>query len=281
MYTDDLTNTQWLGEVVDVNDPDKEGKIRVKVFGKFDDLSVDDIPWARPMNMMTSGSKSGAGGLSVPKLNSLVEIEFDNGVIYTPKWKCVHKLSDELIGKLQSDGYYENAKILEYDSELNFFIYYIKNDKEGFVIRTKSDNNESNQIVILENNTIQLKNAKSVEVTITDDNILLKLKGGRIIEINQDNISLGSASKSAEPCVLGKKNTKLHQNVITQLEKTLDAQIQYCTTQIAVIGNVPFFAPLLGGYQVMQTQLILVKSMLATLKNIDAPNTESKNVTLD
>ena len=47
---DDIKGTHWIGEVVDNADPSNLGRCRVKVFGKFDDLPDDSIPWATPMN---------------------------------------------------------------------------------------------------------------------------------------------------------------------------------------------------------------------------------------
>jgi len=36
----------YLGEIVDINDPRKEGRARIKVFGLFDSIETEDIPWA-------------------------------------------------------------------------------------------------------------------------------------------------------------------------------------------------------------------------------------------
>jgi endonuclease IV len=57
--------------VVDVGDPLKRGRVRVRVFGKFDQLDIGDIPWAAPGMASTAGSSSGGGFLSVPKKGSL------------------------------------------------------------------------------------------------------------------------------------------------------------------------------------------------------------------
>ena len=42
------SNKSYLGVIVDVIDPLKQGRAKVKVFGIFDDLPVEDIPWAEP-----------------------------------------------------------------------------------------------------------------------------------------------------------------------------------------------------------------------------------------
>ena len=85
-YSDNLTTSTWLGEVVVNEDPQYEGRIKVKVYGKFDNLSNEHIPWAYPANNTTAGSITGGGYYSVPRVGSIVSIKFDNGNIYHPEY---------------------------------------------------------------------------------------------------------------------------------------------------------------------------------------------------
>ena len=39
-------NSHYLGVVVDNDDPEFRGRAKVKVFGVFDDLETEQIPWA-------------------------------------------------------------------------------------------------------------------------------------------------------------------------------------------------------------------------------------------
>ena len=43
LFSDDLKNANWIGKVIDNSDPDFEGKIKVKVFGKFDDMADEEM----------------------------------------------------------------------------------------------------------------------------------------------------------------------------------------------------------------------------------------------
>jgi len=47
---DNIRETHWLGEVVDNIDPANLSRCRVKVYGKFDLLETESIPWATAMN---------------------------------------------------------------------------------------------------------------------------------------------------------------------------------------------------------------------------------------
>ena len=55
LFRDNLRDAHWLGEVVDIEDPLLQGRARVKVYGKFDKLPNDAIPWATPQNRETPG----------------------------------------------------------------------------------------------------------------------------------------------------------------------------------------------------------------------------------
>ena len=42
------SSKSYLGVIVDINDPLKQGRAKVRVFGIFDDLEIEDIPWSEP-----------------------------------------------------------------------------------------------------------------------------------------------------------------------------------------------------------------------------------------
>lgn len=282
MYEDNLLGTKWLGEVVDNEDPDFLGKVKVKVWGKFDQIDTNIIPWALPDNLMTGGSESGAGFHSVAKKGSIVEVEFNNGDLYTPKWKSINRLSDELKDKIGNTDYYKNANVLLYDTETNIYLYHIKHEDQGFLIRTKKDEDDgSNQIWIKDNDDIQIKNANKREVTLSSDNILIKNKDQRIVHVTDNGISLGSLDESAEPGVLGEKNNKLHQDTLTQIDTILTHLVTYCKTQETAAKSLPFLLPLVSGYTVLGESLNAIKPLISKLKTKDSPATCSKIVTLD
>ena len=100
-YKSDLHKT-FLGEVMEVEDPLFKGRIKVKVFGKFDDIPVEDMPWSHPGMNSTGGSVTGGGFFSVPKVGSIVSIKFDQGNIYHPEYFCNQEISDEVKLALKS-----------------------------------------------------------------------------------------------------------------------------------------------------------------------------------
>jgi hypothetical protein len=59
---------EWHGVVVNVNDPDQEGRVQIRIFGLHDDIQniVDsNLPWAKPYQDVTSAGHNKIGGSPV------------------------------------------------------------------------------------------------------------------------------------------------------------------------------------------------------------------------
>lgn len=130
---DNLRDTHWIGEVVDNADPLAKGRCRIKVFGKFDKLPTEAIPWASPM------VRTGVGVHVVPNLNDIVAVRFDNGDLYHPEyWFQVDQnkeLQDEVL--LNSETPHDVISLI-YDANRKFRLYFSPED--GLVITTGDSN---------------------------------------------------------------------------------------------------------------------------------------------
>ncbi len=82
-----LGNTEikfFTGKVENNNDPDKEGKCQIRIYGLFPDaIPNDDLPWALPDFNFIGGTK---GSFIVPPIGSVVRVYFDGGDIYAPMY---------------------------------------------------------------------------------------------------------------------------------------------------------------------------------------------------
>lgn len=164
-YKDDLDGTVWLGEVVDVADPLKIGRIKVKVFGKFDQIPTADIPWAYPGNNITGGSSSGGSFFSVPKLKSIVSVKFDHGNLYHPEYFFVQKISDE--AKAEIENSYENAHIIIYDTVTEGKLKIFFTQEKGLMLDYKENQiniKPDNNIVIKTKENVVIEHAKTIEL---------------------------------------------------------------------------------------------------------------------
>ena len=139
---EEIRDTHWLGTVVDNKDPDNFGKCKIKVFGKFDLLDNESIPWATPMN------RNNVGSHYLPHIGDVVSVRFDNGNIYHPEyWFQINQnkeLKDEV---LDSSGEPDNVVSLVYDAKRNIRIY--QSDVDGLVIAHGKDGKNSEPLIRL------------------------------------------------------------------------------------------------------------------------------------
>jgi Type VI secretion system/phage-baseplate injector OB domain len=73
----------YTGIVEDNRDPDLEGKCKIRCYGLHDNIPTNDLPWALPSNSFVGSKK---GSFIVPTVGTILEVVFDSGDIYTPKY---------------------------------------------------------------------------------------------------------------------------------------------------------------------------------------------------
>jgi hypothetical protein len=189
--------SHYLGVVVDNRDPEFRGRAKVRVFGLFDQLEDIDLPWSFQRFEMSYGLGGGSGRISVPKIGSVVHVQFNNGNYYSPEYKAVQELSPDLIEEIKSS--YDGAHSLIYDGEQNIKIYYTV--EQGFVINLKDS-----KIVISNDNSITINHASTESV----------------IEVLTDTINIASTKEVnivAETCNIDSPNIKLGDNAIESVIK--------------------------------------------------------------
>lgn len=184
LFRDNLRDTHWLGEVVVNEDPLLKGRCRIKVFGKFDLIPDEFIPWASPMNRDSVGSHH------IPRVGDIVSVRFDNGNIYHPEyWFQVNQNQDLQKEVLEQSNEPHNVTSLIYDAERNLRIYHSPED--GLVITTADS-----------------KTGKPM-IRFSED--------GEIF-INSDNIYIASSNNDkSEPAVKG----QTLQNMLSDIIDTL------------------------------------------------------------
>lgn len=79
----DLTGF-YRGVVVDNADPSKYGRVKINVFGVFDGIAIEHIPWAKPAMPVYRGAGTGYGYSAVPEVGSHVWCFFEVGDVYQP-----------------------------------------------------------------------------------------------------------------------------------------------------------------------------------------------------
>jgi hypothetical protein len=122
-------NKTYIGVVEDNEDPKKLGRCKVRVLNVFDDISVDDIPFANPWKDLNGN------GFNVPEKGKIVTVIFDQGNIYKPEFIYSEHYNVNLEKKLEKlDGKdYTSMKSVFFDHKTQFFV----NDKDGVVLDYK------------------------------------------------------------------------------------------------------------------------------------------------
>ena len=89
----------YRGTVVDNNDPDKFGKIKIRIHPMMDEESIQiaALPWAVPAYPIHEGSGAGYGFFSIPRLNTKVWVFFEANDFMQPVYFA--EALDETRGK--------------------------------------------------------------------------------------------------------------------------------------------------------------------------------------
>lgn len=170
----------YLGEIVDINDPLKVGRAKVRVFGLFDMIEPEHIPWADQISGLSFG-KNGSGGICVPRLGSVVAVEFDGQNYYKMSYHYEKESAPDLIEEI-SDSY-EGAHSLIYDGDAvpgPLKLFYTR--KKGFVFslgdaKVQLDTQDGGQLRVV--------------IEMGEDQI--RMENNKVI-VNSNNIELGEAA---------------------------------------------------------------------------------------
>ena len=82
----DKGDNRWTGKVIDNDDPEKLGRIKILVFGYYDDLAESALPWAVPDLGYIGGSN---GNFVIPEIGTIVRGYFDEKDIQKPIFDSV------------------------------------------------------------------------------------------------------------------------------------------------------------------------------------------------
>ena len=186
LYKDNLRDTHWLGKVVDTADHLIEGRCRVMVYGKFDKIPTESIPWA------TSSNSNMIGSYSTPKLGDIVYVNFDNGDIYHPEYTYTINSKDRNTFKteiLEALGAEESVKAqsIVYDVDNKFRIYYEPN--EGLIVSMGDGIKTEPFINVKQTGEIHIHTDQEGKVEVfTDGDVEVK---GKKVHVNSPAVELG------------------------------------------------------------------------------------------
>jgi hypothetical protein len=160
----------YIGKVEDNKDPQKLGRLKIRVMDVYDDLSLEDIPWASPWKDLNGNE------FNVPDIGKVLIVVFEQADEYKPEFIFSDHFNTNLEKKLQSlsDDDYLSMKSVIFDHRTQIYVneseglkldhkYNNINIKENSINLNLKDNNRSlnlgdetaNQQIILGNNFLQ------------------------------------------------------------------------------------------------------------------------------
>jgi hypothetical protein len=132
-------NKTYVGVVEDNYDPKRLGRVKVRVLDIFDNLKVEDIPFA------TAWKDLNGNVVNIPEKGKVLLVVFDQGDEYKPEYISADHYNINLENKLNSltDSDYISMKSILFDHKTQVYV----NDKEGLKLDYKYNN-----VNITENN---------------------------------------------------------------------------------------------------------------------------------
>jgi hypothetical protein len=107
----------YLGQIVDISDPLKQGRAKVAVFGLFDNIPIENIPWAEQNSGLSFGSNYGGGNITVPRLGAVVSVHFEEENYYKITYDYIKEQSHDIAAELQEENSYEGTQSIVFDGE--------------------------------------------------------------------------------------------------------------------------------------------------------------------
>lgn len=149
----------------------------------MDDIPDEDLPWVEQIAGMSFGGNYAGGNISIPRVGTVVSVEFEKNNYYKMTYHYIKEMSDDLSEKLREDNCYEGTHAMIFDSEAKpgpLKLYYTR--KDGLVFE-------------LDNAKIQLdtQNGKELRVVIKMDGDEIRMEKKKVI-IDSKNIELGEGA---------------------------------------------------------------------------------------
>lgn len=258
-----------LGEIVDINDPLKQGRARVRVFGFFDDLEIEDIPWAEQISGLSFSSARGNGNISIPRVGAVVNVQFDGPNYYKLFYEFEKETSPELLAEIS--GSYEGAQSLWYDVEA-------ENSRGDTGLKLFFTQGRDGKGLVVDFGESQVNIRMDTSVFITSNS---GVRGGaNTIHIKDGKISLGLEDESSQPAVLGDHNESALNSLSNRINELLIALQVYSLAQTAVTSAIPIFLPLSPALTVLTTAVQAVQQQLLLVTRPIIPTTKSNTVSV-
>lgn len=227
---EDYLDKAYLGVVEDPNDPNKEGRCKIRVFGMHEDtIETVDLPWAYPKQKSAFFGQDGQGGsISIPKKDSVVAVMFNNGNPYSPEYYTIQELATDVRNELTKEGEYLGTHIVLFDGDEELKIWFTVN--KGITVQLKDSR-------------VNIGQDKAITIEHADSSSSIELRGGEININSNSTINLTSGSEieaaSNDVWINGNFVTVGHGPV--KQPAVLGDNLFLCLTQLASVIDAKYY----------------------------------------
>jgi len=166
-----LDKRDHIGTVVANEDPEFKGRCKIRVFGVYDDIDDEDLPWSHQYKDLSFGDGGASGRISIPKLGAVVHVTFNQGNYYFPEYRGIQELAPDLIEELRAS--YLGSHSLIYDKTEEVRLFYTQ--KKGLMLDLKESK-------------INIAADNSIRISHKDESSSIELKGGKISQLAESDI---------------------------------------------------------------------------------------------
>ena len=216
------SNKDYIGIVIYNEDTTFSGRCKIRVFGVFDELPDENIPWFSQTNMNIFSS-GGGGNISVPKKGDVVRVRFNNGDIYSGEYSALQNIDPQLIQEIKDD--YQGTNVLMYDADEELIVIFQPNSGIKISLRNSLIRIGADGVI----QACHQNNTSVVEMTDSDINITAAGSGSNIniyaannvtlnapkVSIDSNSVSIGNDAKS--PAVKGDELQKVLMQIATEI----------------------------------------------------------------
>lgn len=268
-YKLDLKENTWMGIIVDTKDPLKQGRVKVRVFGVFDErvksqgdypdknltpeeyliesnfiLPTESLPWIhqKNSNVFAGGKSKGFGSFSSPKIGTIVRVNFMNNDVYSGEYDIVVLPNQTMLSKIKSDEDYEGSQVLLFDEDEDLWLIYTRtigfqifHKGSQIVIRPDSsifiEHKDSTSMMELKGSDIKIISNRDIDIT-SDNKITVN---SEIVHINGSNTYIGENPSFSS--VNGEPLMKLLETLALQIDTKLSPTPGIATATVQASRN--------------------------------------------
>ena len=208
---------QYIGEVVSVADPQKQCRVKVRVYDVFDGVPVNDLPWAT-FNLPL-GSRKGEGLVAPVQVGDIVRVRFDNGDSRQPVIVGAAQAMPDGVPNLPPDAFqgaggYEHKRTPD-QPPAEAAPYY-------------------EDVVYSQNRAlIQLTRSGTIRITQMDSGSAIEIKANGDMIIHCE----GNCFMSVQGKTLEEYNGDLEQRIKGNFKQTIDGSMQQVSKGDAAYGS--------------------------------------------